>query len=146
MNEKKLEFLLKKIMYYSAHATRDFKRYSDMVDEEFEKMTEKLSAQPEQKEEPEVVVAPITTDEKLKLSEHKLFRLVGKYGFEIITLAKCKTHRVVADDVEGERFFDYLSKQGFGRIDRVVTKNNLMSVKFVFNKDTHDRLYGIGKG
>ena len=149
MKETKTEFLLKKILYYTLGGRKALDKFNEWVETEYKKENEEkpevvIHNEPEPKED--IEVAPLSLPEKNKLAEHKLFKKLEKYGFTSITISKCKADKLVADDNEGELFFTYLFEQKFGHIERKLLPNQLMSVKFIFNKETRDRVYGEGKG
>lgn len=145
MNETKIEFLLKKILYVSARSYADFKVFSERLDNEYEELI-KVEEEPEdilpgyENIREEIEVAPMSDEEKNKRSEKKLFKHIKKHEFTNITLAKCVLQQIVSDNADCERFFEYLVKQKFGRVERNYLKNGSMSTKFVFNKETHDKL------
>lgn len=147
MKDTKTEFLLKKLLYYKIGFRRKWPDFSKDMDDQYElenNIPEKdVESEPEN-EKPDIDVAPLSVEDKLKISEHKLFRRMERYGFNNITLSKCKVAKIVEDDKDGERFFAHLSKQKFGRIDRNLANNGSMSVKFIFNKETVNKYYGEG--
>lgn len=158
MKETKIEFLLKKILYYKLGGRQPLDKFNKWIEDEYEKECEIENskefndivnikrAQEELEKKEDIDVAPLTQDEKNKLAEHKLFKRVEKYGFGDITLSRCKAVKLVADDTDGENFFAYLVKQKYGRIERKPTTFGTMSVKFIFNKEIRDKIYGEGKG
>ena len=146
MKDTKTEFLLKKLLYYKIGFRRKWPDFSKDMDVQYELESNMAEKEEEEikEEKKEIDVAPLSVEDRIKLSEHKLFRRMEKYGFNNITLSKCKVAKIVEDDKDGERFFAHLSKQKFGRIDRNLANNGSMSVKFIFNKETVNKYYGEG--
>lgn len=150
MKETKIEFLLKKILYYQMGGRKLWPKFVQWLDDEYEKecvpKSEVIVHQDVEPQEEIDDVAPLTPAEKNKLAAHRLLKKLEKYGFKSITISACKNNKLIADDTEGENFFSYLVKEKFGCIERNVLPNKKMSVKFVFNKETRDKYYGERKG
>jgi hypothetical protein len=151
VSDTKIEFLLKKILYYgSPRNIQLWDKFSKDLDDEFDREQDKRS-EPEPEPPPELPkadfeVAPLdmTKEEDLEVMRLKVFDYMRKYGFSSITISKLMAIHYLKNTDEGELLFAYFLKKKLGEIDRHMYRKQEI-IKFVFKPEVREAVYGKGK-